>query len=502
MTAILSNLYEYIKFGKFTAYLALILLGLSIFKYVAPSFFFQKLKNSRRWALAFVFFLGIILRLVWLFYSSHEPRMTWDPRGMAETDLVNRYAIEMTQGIWFHDVNGQPTGRRPIGYPLLLGLLYKIFGVQIWVAWLANVGLFTAALFFLHRMTRTLFSEGPALVAAFLFAIYPISIYSVKLLTDENLYLPVWYGGLYLLFRNMKEERHAFQWLFYGLIFGYAAMTRTHAIVMPAVIGAAYFVLRWPWRRILIHVILTAVVMQLVNLPWVIRNYRAWGVPVLYSATNHNLLYYHLNSKEPQDFGHAPVPGERGYSDEFARTLASGNEGKLHKLSGQMLKEQWRQYPLEIFSRGASGLLFFMNVNKRGVWPIWHQYYEGHYDPQRPLPGPLKKKLENYAYAFYYVLFYSTLFAALFLWRQRKTLDPMKKKLLAIFSLNFMLYLALQFIIFPDRKYRYPLEPLMIVFSSAFFHYLLMVFRWEKFLPARMSEMLSARFYPRKESPE
>lgn len=493
MNAIVSNLYEYVKVGKFTGYLALILLALSSFKYARP--YLPNIKISRRWVLILIFALGIGLRFVWLAYSSHEPRMTWDPRGMAETDLVNRYAIEMTQGIWFHDVNGQPTGRRPTGYPLLLGLLYKIFGINIWVAWTANVALFSAALFFLYRMTRNLFSEGAALIAALMFALYPISIYSVKLLTDENLYLPLWYAGLWLLFRNMRRGHSVFQWLPYGLLFGFAAMTRTHAIVMPAVIAAAYLVMKWPWRRMILHAVLTALVMQLVNLPWVIRNYKAWGVPVLYSATNHNLLYYHLNSKEPQDFGHAPVPGERGFSEEFARTLASGNEGKLHKLSGKMLKDHWRQYPLEIFSRGTSGVLFLMNVNKRGVWPLWHQYYEGHYDPKRPLPAPVKKKLENYAYAFYYVIFYSTLLAFFCLVRRRSTLTDLQQRMLAIFSLNFLLYLALQFIIFPDRKYRYPLEPLMMVASAYLYHYLLTSFRWEKNLPEFLKKMLF--FLPR-----
>ncbi len=480
MNHILSNLYEYIKVGKFTGIFILTLVSLASLKYLPLTRF--QLKISPRLLLILIFTLGVVLRIGWLCYSSHEPRMTWDERGMAETDLVNIYAIEMTQGTWFEDSEGKPTGRRPIGYPLFLGLLYKIFGVNIWVAWAGNVVLFAVSLFFLHRLTRVVFSEQPALIASFLFAVYPISIFSVKLLTDENLFLPVWYGGLYLLFHNMRNGRFKYQWLWYGLIFGFAAMTRTHAILMPFVVGYACFAFNLPWRKILLYFVLTALTMQLINLPWVIRNYRVWNVPVLYSATGYYLYFYHLTSTSPEDLGRVPVASDPGYSEAFAKIYSSANEGVLHKESNRLLSKLIRENPLKFFVRGTYGLLYFMGINKRGVWPLWYQYYEGHFDPERPLSEKVKKKLEDYAYIFYYILFYSTLLSLVIICRKWKAWQPEKRKFLVVFLLNIFLYLALLLIVFPFRKYRYPIEPLMISIASYFFYYLLTQFRWESLI--------------------
>ena len=234
MRTVLAYAYEYVKINNLFLYLLLTLAFLSVIKYIKPPRLF-----SPKISFLLIVLVGLLLRIAWLDFSSHEPKMTWESKQVTENDLINLHAVDLTRGIWFHNPDGSPSGRRPIGYPVFLGVLYRVFGIHLSVVWTAHLLLFVATATLIFRLARYAFSEPVALVAAFLFSIYPVSIYSVKLITDEHLLLPVWYLGLLLLFREINSRPVPHTWFWYGLLFGYAAMVRTHTIFMPFVVGFA-----------------------------------------------------------------------------------------------------------------------------------------------------------------------------------------------------------------------------------------------------------------------
>jgi 4-amino-4-deoxy-L-arabinose transferase-like glycosyltransferase len=404
---------------------------------------------------------------------------------MLENDWINVHAIELAQnGTWFHGPNSLPSGRRPIGYPMFLALCYKIFGADLMVAWALNLILYGVTLLFLFLMAQKIFGEQVALITSLLFAIYPMSIYSVKMITDEHLFLPVWYAGLYILFQILDGRKIKLDWLWLGLIFGFATMIRTHAIFMPFIVGTTFWLLKRSFREVLAKVILVALVMQMINAPWVIRNYKAWGVPVLYSATA-AFVYAQVNSTAgPEGGGHIPMKGEPDYSPELDEAVQSGNEGKIHQIAGREMSKWIRQHPAQFLELGTGRLLDFMCFNRKsGVWAIWHQYYPGSFDPSRPLPQKLRKCLEEYAFAFYYVLFFTWLLGIGVLLRRWKHLAPVTRHCLLALGFCFLFWFLEHMVIYPERKYRFPLEPLMLIGAS----YFLFVFRW----PPALSRMLS-----------
>lgn len=470
MGSILHYLYQYVKFGKFTTIflivIGVIILGKLLFKF--------RCTFSTRTTFLLILLLGLSLRVGWLSYSSHITLMEWNAGPKQEFDWLNINAVELAQhGTWFHGPDGLPSGRRPIGYPLFLAIFYKIFGAHLVVAKTVNLGLYALTLVFLFKMAKKIFGDPAALITSFLFAIYPMSIYSIGLLTDEHLFLPVWYGGLYLIFRILDGHRIKYDWLWLGIIFGYATMVRTHSIFMPFIVGASFWFLKRPWKEVIVKIILVALVMQLINLPWVIRNYKVWKVPVLYTATGF-FVYGALNSTAtPEGEGHIPAKGEPGYSPELDAAIQSGNEGLMHQIATREMIKWIVNHPLQFFNLGASRLLNFMCFNRRsGIWAIWHQYYPGSFDPARPLPERFKKMLEEYAFAFYYILFFSWLFGGILLLRRGQLLAPITRRCLLILGLCFLFWFAEHMVIYPDRKYRFPLEPLMIIISAYFFYHL------------------------------
>ena len=474
------SLWAYVKnllfeTNRFTLVLVAALGFFSIIKYL-------KISNpfSKKQILIGIVILGLALRIAWLLFSSHTPQFSWNPQHMLEGDIINVHAIDITKGRWFLDDQGVPMARRPIGYPMFLGLLYTLFGVHLRVFQISTLALFLASLFLIYKITKLLVSERAACLAAFIFSIYPISIYSVPLIVDEHLFLPLWYFGIYLLLMEIHGKKIRWAPLWYGLIFGYATMIRTHTIFMPAVVMFAYYRLKFSWKKIIYAGFGVFLVMQLVNLPWVIRNYKVWGVPVLYTATSGNVYQTFNGSATPEGGGHVPLKGEPGYSREFEAAQESGNHGLSHQLASKEMLRWAVQNPKEAFLLGIKRIFVFIGWNRAGVWPTWYQFYEGSFDPVRPISPHLKYFFEETAYTFYYVLLFAFIFSIIYLWKRRKAYPrPLLTSLLTVGSC-ILFWLMEHMIIYPERKYRFPLEPLMIVIACAFIDYLVSDFRWEK----------------------
>lgn len=455
---------EYFKINQFALYLVSAVVLTAVWPYFKIS-----IRISPKVALAGILLLGIALRLAWLGFSSHEPKMNWGPN-LLDNDWIHIQAIELTQGKWFLNADGVPSGRRPIGYPLFIGLLYKIFGVHIKIVWAAQLVLSVVCIYFLYLIGKSIFNERVGLWTAFFFSIYPTAIYSIKLITDEHLFLSVWYFGLLLLFREIQGRPLKWNWLWYGLIFGYATMIRTHTIFMPAVAGLTAFFLKRSWKNILGVIMLTVLVMQLINLPWIIRNYKTWGVPVLYTATA-CFVYTQVNSNAVNEEGAGRVPqrGEPGFSEELEKAYQSGNEGLAHKICGRETKRWILSHPVEFVFMGIRKLLVLMNWNRSGgVWPLWYQYTEGHFDPARPLSDSIREIFQEAAFISYYVLLFLFLFSFFPMTRSWKAFSPATKISLLILGSCFLFWFAEHMVIYAFRKYRYPLEPLMMILAVYF----------------------------------
>ena len=475
---ILSYLYEYAKIRLLTFY-GLLFLG----AWIALKYLRLPPRLSPKLALLIILLTGLVLRFSWINFSSHRPRMSWtESHQLIENDLINLYAIDLTKGIWFQEEGTRPVARRPIGYPVFLGLLYKIFGVHLSVVWISNLFLFVTATLLIFLLGRQIFSEREGLIAAFLFSLYPTSIYMAKMATDEALFIPVWFLGIYFLFREIRVGREGSPyWLLYSLLFGYATMTRTHTIFMPWVVGLALFLQKRNWGKILGRMVLVALLMQVINLPWIIRNYKLWGSPLIYTGANAS-LYGHLSSMEgPRGSGTLPRRGERGYSEELFRAVVSGNEALANQIAGREIIRWVRQHPKEFLMNGVAQVLYFMGWDRSsGVWPIWYQYTEGAYDPKRPLSPARRKVLEELAFASYYILLFSFLFSLGFIANRWKSMLPEKRICLLVLGSCLFFWCLEHMMIWPLRKLRFPLEPLMMIVASPFLSYLLYEFRWEQ----------------------
>ncbi|MGH9484674.1 MAG: hypothetical protein ACRD1F_06430 [Terriglobales bacterium] len=198
-------------------------------------------------------------------------------------------ARALATGHGFASPLGMPSGPTawvaPV-YPSLLAVLFHLFGVASFSAFIAavavNIVFATLVCFPLYFATLAMLRSGhgirtaraAAILACWLWALYPNAI----LLTYESM----WNGclsallGIVLLWATLRlrpTPQPLRNWAFYGMLWGLVLLTNP---IFLAVLPVLLLCLAWPrggisrWR----HAALALAVLMACILPWTVRNYR------------------------------------------------------------------------------------------------------------------------------------------------------------------------------------------------------------------------------------
>ena len=193
-------------------------------------------------------------------------------RWYAEEDLeliLRYFPADFFKGEY--DPRGVLTSFRPPGYPFFLALVYLVSGLELrfFIARLvqAFVGALLAPL--TYALARRLFpdKEGPAELASFALAVYPmLAVFSLGLAT-ENTFIPLLLGAVVALLKAGETHRTR-DYVLAGALLGIAALTRS---VVSAILP---FTMLWAWfyAKDKKAVLILPVCVLLFTAPWSIRN--------------------------------------------------------------------------------------------------------------------------------------------------------------------------------------------------------------------------------------
>lgn len=120
-----------------------------------------------------IFILGVMCRILWLFFDPHE--MTSDEVAYHEL------AISLTKG------NGYGEPFWPPGYPLILSILYALFGSSPRIAIGFNLILSLVTLLISTWVAKKLFGDSVAIISFLLMSLMPSYIFTISLVKYEVL---------------------------------------------------------------------------------------------------------------------------------------------------------------------------------------------------------------------------------------------------------------------------------------------------------------------------
>jgi 4-amino-4-deoxy-L-arabinose transferase-like glycosyltransferase len=405
------------------------------------------LRSARARDIAVLAGVAFILRVAWvLVYGRVDP-----PVGALNDTVFYEFAsVGLATNGTYANLDFQPTARWPPGFPFVVSLLYRIFGVHLKLALALNVVLATATVALLYLIADRMFGRTGARIAAGAFAILPGPLYFTGLYLSETLFIFMLVGCLALVV-FLPDRRWAP--LVVGVAIGLTALTRGEGLLIP-IIPLAVWWTHLARREWLLRAGVLIAAMVLTIAPWTIRNAIVMDafVPVANNAS------WTLHS------GHNPYANGAGGSGPLrAAPLDTRGEDKSESENAQELRRKAIRWALRnphkelgliprkllSLNGASSGSISWLNAGK----PY-----------QRQLGRSSVLVFTILADAFGYFLLLVTLaslllFGARSLWRTH----PGMRGVLAYLALCLVNF---GFVYYGQYRYRIPMEPFMILVAT------------------------------------
>ncbi len=299
----------------------------------------------------FFFALGTSLRIIWvLLYHSPQHSDQAAYFGLAR-GLVENHSYGISNGglaYW------------PPGYPFFLASWFLLFGFKSWVPIVANIVLFGASLVVVDKLAQRIGGPAAGRLAILTLTFWPTMVMTAGLASKEMLVLFLLPLTL-LIFTFSQDAGISFKGsllaVLAGLLLGFASLTQPSLMLFPSVlIGCECFVADKVWRS-LSRLVIVAVGLCLVILPWSLRNYRVFGTWVAIS-TNGGDVFYRANN--PLATG--------GYTPSGQQSLEGLDEVQRGKVGFRLGKEWVRAHPGAFLSLAVRKQILFLGDDAQGAF--------------------------------------------------------------------------------------------------------------------------------------
>lgn len=407
--------------------------------------------SSQKW-LFLILILGFALRLAWVLWSPYSP-----PAAGTEDMIMINHARDLVGGKGYIGPEGAPSANRPIGYALLLAGIFKFFGENLDLVAIMNVFLILVTLWLVYMIGAAVANEFVGLLASFLVAIYPTSVFASSVVLEEHVFIPMWLAGILLLiFDYQKPSWFKFHWA--AILFAVGAHFRTYSFAMGLVAFFMWFFLKKSYTQAFLRLLTMQTIILLVALPWAVRNYYKMGEPILYSTYIGGTLYYSNNPTSDVRYPVNPTP-EQGGDIAFFEAKMEVERNR----AGKAASWRWIKKNPSLFIQKALGRgIYLLGLSREG-WIVKDNFNSIRAGRKRP-SEKLIRMIDRIDNDFYGVIFLLTVFGLIvFLFPRAQVL---KKPGMGYLLATLIYYLSITCLTLGHRKYRFPLEPIFCIFAA------------------------------------
>jgi 4-amino-4-deoxy-L-arabinose transferase-like glycosyltransferase len=393
--------------------------------------------------------LALVLRAAWVAVYG---RITSPIGAINDTVFYKFAATSLAGGHGYLGLQFVPTAGWPPGYPFVMSLVFRVFGVHLKLALVLNVLLATASVVLIYLVAERMFDRRAARVAAGFFAILPGPLFMTGLFLSETIFIFMLVGFLALIV-FLPDRRWAVVAL--GVALGLTALTRGEGLLMP-IIPLAVWWGHHSRREWLVRAAVLLVAMALTVAPWTIRNAIELDafIPVannaswtLWSGHNPEANGWIVNP-EGSPARSADLPNPRTAETERAQELR--HEAITWAVHNPLKELGLIPRKLLMLNQGSSGVIFgWLNSGERWQWQLGRSSVV---------------VFAVLADAFTYFLLFVTLASLAVigprrLWR----MHPGMQGVLAYLALCLVNY---GLVYYGQWRYRIPMEPLMILVAT------------------------------------
>ena len=402
-----------------------------------PRQFWTRIRTSFPWMVGIAFFIRVLCIIL---MHTYKVRTTEDNFGFGWE--MGRIGASIASGHGFASPFQTPTGPtawEPPLTPYLMAGVFKIFGIysrasafalltinSLWSA-LTCIPIFLVA--------RRSFGEKVAVASAWTWAIFPYVIYwDIKWMWETSL-SALLITAIFWIAVSMEDAEGVKPWVHFGLLWGIAALNSPSLLSFLPASGLYAWYRRWrAGRRSLGGVVLASLIFIALITPWLLRNDRVFGRPVVLRT----------------NFGAELRMGNGPYADGtrqfYLHPVHDVAEFQRYVQMGELayVKARRDEAVAWIKANPAS----FIVVSFRKFIYFW-------YGVPRDLNPTWLEPAKNSLFAASSLL---TLFGLLLALRQRRPHAW-------LFFWLLLLYPFVYYIVFPHARYRHPVDPAITILS-------------------------------------
>jgi Glycosyl transferase family 2/Dolichyl-phosphate-mannose-protein mannosyltransferase len=401
----------------------------------APPSYWQVFWRSPAWMVLVAF----TVRVLWIALA-HTYRFRTNEANFGFGWEIGRLAYSLANGHGFSSPFGGDTGpsawTAPL-YPSVLSLAFRIFGSYSHAAAFSMLvfnSIFAALTSWtVYRIARRLFNEKIAIWSGWIWALLPYTIFwSVKWIWETS--LSAFLVSLMLMLTvEMEGDERSSSWIGYGLLWGVVALTNPAALSFLPFAGCwLVYQLHCREKRFVLPAVLGGVVFWMTIMPWLVRNYEAFGKPVFVRDNFGMELRIGNNPLSEGPYVLAYHPGQNPL--QFAKYQRLGEPAFVAD-QGRRAKEWIAQNPVRCAVLTLRRVVLFWNGLPR-LSNIWW------------LPE-----------------FKNSLFLASSVLAIWGLLLAIKRRVHGVFLLASLVifYPAVYYVTFPQPRYRHPIDPELLI---------------------------------------
>nr|WP_307875764.1 hypothetical protein [Clostridium felsineum] len=227
----------------------------------------------------YVGMLGILLSLIWVILVRTQP--------YSDFQYYNELAKQIANGgVWGNTYTS-------VGYSILLGFVYKIFGGSLIVAKLFNIVLTALNYFILYKvLNKVNINEKKRKIIYTIFVIFPNNIFYNSITGTEIIF-----NTLLLLITLIYFSDIKYKYIMLGILTAASAMIKPFFILFFFAVFILELVMKKRLLNALKQGILILVISMICLAPWIYRNTKFMGQFTFISNNSGIVLYINNNSQ-------------------------------------------------------------------------------------------------------------------------------------------------------------------------------------------------------------
>lgn len=283
-----------------------------------------------------VLILGLIASMLWVAFVDTKP--------FSDFKYYYDLAVDIANGLPWGDTYTS------VGYPIVLGGIFKLFGASITKAKIFNLILtLVSNICCLSILDKIDISERGRKITFAIFVFMPNNIFYNSILATETLFTTI-----LLIITNMYFGNAKYKYVYIGILTGFNTMVKPFFIVFAFAVFLVDLLKERKLASSVKNSLVVFVISMLVLSPWIYRNTKLVGQPT-YVSNNGGIVLY-INNNSQNKLGRWMPASDVANSIVKTEEYEKANMTQKNKMLSKSAKQWIKSHPVEFIQLGFKRL--------------------------------------------------------------------------------------------------------------------------------------------------